>query len=158
MRHENAFGSKAMPLIECPRLDSFEISGVKVSCQPDLIVGDRFPSNGSKTGCAVIRAQKRPDPAGCKTEKTRDDRANYRREMASYILVVAKMALVANGCNMEDIDPRKFFVFDIRLGERITMPSDRISREKRIEGACLQISRLWDFATPRPGDFVKDED
>jgi hypothetical protein len=152
----NAFGLGRLPLLVPSRMDLVEIAGTRVSVQPDLIVGTAYPALEGKIGGAFVRAQKRPDPHACKTEGTRNERAELRRETAAYMLTLLRMALVAAGTPESSINPKWIFCLDLRLGERIDFPSDRVSRERRIKAACGQISRLWGSVAPKPGDLDPD--
>lgn len=153
----NPFGLGKLPFFESPRLTPVNIQDVTVSVQPDLLIGTAFPPTDGKIGGAFFRPQKRPDPAGCKTEKTRSERQEFRREMGRYMTVLLRMTLIENGVPEDKIDPKWLLFFDLRLHERIEMPTDRISRERRIKAACGQISRLWAGVEPKPGDLGTGE-
>lgn len=153
----NAFGLGALPLIEAPRFTPMHSHGTLVSVQPDLIVGTAYPNPNGKVGAAFIRPQKRPDPGDCKTDETKNERTEYRREMARYMLTLLRLQLLASGVPEAGLNPKWLFCLDLRLGERIEFPSDRVSREKRIRAACGQIARLWDTVEPRTGDLLTSE-
>lgn len=149
----NAFGIGKLPIFEAPRLDPIVIGGVKISVQPDLLIGEPTLTGTGRIGAAMFRPQKRPNPEECKTEKTKLERQIYRREVGSYMLTLMRLALIENGVPESRIDTKSLLLFDIRMRERIEFPSDRLSREKRISAACGQISRLWPSVEPRPGDL-----
>lgn len=149
----NAFGIGKLPIFEPPRLEPMTIGGVKISVQPDLLLGEATLSGTGRIGAAMFRPQKGPNPDACKTEKTKLERQIYRREVGSYMLTLLRMALLENGAPEARIDSKFLMLFDIRMREKIEFPSDRLSREKRIRAACGQISRLWASVEPRPGDL-----
>lgn len=149
----NQFGLSKLPMFECGRLAPLSISRVAVSVQPDILVGASQPGNNDLVGAAGFRPQKRPNPNECKLEATRTARLEFRREVARYMTVLLRMALLEMGFRADQIEPKWLFVLDLRTGERIELPSDRISRERRIKAACGQIERLWSSIEPKPGDF-----
>lgn len=151
----NTYGIAGRSFCESPNFDIFEINGLPVSVSPDLIAGQSFPpEKGGKIGLVFLRVQKRPDPSACKTEETKDARRMYRREVLSYMLVLGDMMLRHNGFSDEVIDRKRFAGWDLRLGEEISFPSDRVSREKRVIAACGQISRLWETIEAKPSDLI----
>lgn len=151
----NTFGVAGRAFCEAPKFETFELNGLPVSVFPDLVAGNQFPPNeGKKIGLVFLRVQKRPDPSDCKTEATKETRCAYRREVLSYMLVLGDMMLRANGFSEDIIDRKKFSGWDLRLGEEVGFPSDRVSREKRIVAACGQISRLWQSIEAKPSDFI----
>ena len=151
----NAFGVVGQGFCEFPGLPPIIINGLPVSVYPDLVAGSSFPpKDGGKVGLVFIRVQKHPDPSGCKTDETRDARRTYRREVLSYMLVLGDMMLRANGYGDSVTDRKKSRGWDVRLGEEVGFPTDRVSREKRIEAACGQIVRLWETINPKPSDLV----
>ncbi|MBM1838134.1 hypothetical protein [Pseudosulfitobacter pseudonitzschiae] len=151
----NTFGVAGGAFCEPPKFELFNVNGLPVSVYPDLIAGSVFPpDDGHKMGLVFLRVQKRPDPSGCKTETTRETRCSYRREVLSYMLVLGDMMLRANGYDDSVVDRKKFRGWDVRLGEEVLFPSDRVSREKRIEAACGQINRLWQTIDPKPSDLA----
>ena len=151
----NTFGVAGRAFCQAPKFETFEINGLPVSAFPDLVVGSSFPPrDGKKTSLVFIRVQKRPDPSTCKTDATKEARCSHRREVLAYMLVIGDMMLRANGHSDETIDRKKFCGWDVRLGEEIGFPSDRVSREKRIVAACGQISRLWETIEPKPSDLA----
>lgn len=151
----NTFGLAGLPLKMAPTFDTMHINGLPVSVSPDMIMGTSFPPDeGKKVGLLFIRPQKRPDPGDCKTESKRQERSAYRREVLAYMLVLGDMMLRANGVSDASIDRKKFRGWDLRLGEEVLFPSDRVSRERRIEAACGQIARLWPTINPKPGDLA----
>lgn len=153
----NAFGVKGLPLIlPAKPFDALNISGTTVSIQPDLLVGLTFPpETGKRMGLIFLRMQKRPDPEACKKDDTKAKRQDYRREMAKYMLVMGELLLRDLGLSTSQIDRERMAVWDMRLGEAIGFPSDRLSREKRIKAACGHIARLWASIQPKPNDFKK---
>lgn len=151
----NVFGVGGQPYVETPGFAPISINGLPVSVYPDLVSGSAFPpEDKKKVGLIFIRAQKRPDPSDCKREEVKEGRQAYRREVLSYMLVLGDMMLRANGTPDTAIDRKKFRGWDLRLEEEVKFPSDRISREKRIEAACGQISRLWETINPKPSDLI----
>ncbi|MDA9448490.1 MULTISPECIES: hypothetical protein [unclassified Bradyrhizobium] len=153
----NVFGARSAPLLQAPPFELCNINGVSVSIQPDLIVGTAFPPPAKEAiGAVFIRLQKAPDPDACKTEETKVIRQEYRVELAKYMLVLGWMNFKDCGLSEGQIDTKKMSVWDIRLKESISFPSDRVSRIKRIEAACGQIVRLWDTIEAKPGDYAKD--
>lgn len=151
----NTFGVAGTPLFQPPSFDLLNLNGLPVSVYPDLMVGLGFPpATGQKIGLVFIRAQKRPDPGACKTDAKKDERSAFRREVLSYMLVLGDMMLRANGVPDACIDRKKFRGWDLRLGEEILFPSDRVSRERRIEAACGQIARLWETINHKPSDLA----
>lgn len=151
----NALGVGAMPFLEPPEFDKLTINGLPVSVFPDMIIGRSMPPDeGDKVGLVFIRAQKRPDPSDCKTDAKRDERSDYRREVLSYMLVLGDLALRAHGLADHQIDRKRIVGWDLRLGEAVQFPSDRITRQKRIEAACGQVARLWETIDPKPSDLA----
>lgn len=151
---ENSFSLGKLPTLDLVRMEPVSISGVTISAQPDVLVGLSYPpKGGEKIGGVFFRPQKRPDPSGCKTEETKNKRQEFRREMGRYMLVIYRLTLIESGIPEDNIDTKWLVFADIRMGERVDFPSDRISREKRIKAACGQISRLWETVAPRPGDL-----
>ncbi len=151
-----AAGLGKLPLIVPSRMEPFDINGTLVSVQPDLIVGTAFPNPDGKVGGFFVRPQKRPDPAACKTEDTRSERIEHRREVARYMLVLLRMGLLSSGTPEDGINTKWLFSLDLRTEERVEFPTDRKSRERRITAACGQIARLWDTVKPKPGDIARD--
>lgn len=151
----NAFGVLGTPLFEAPSFNKLSLNGLPVSVVPDLVVGSPVPVEAGRTiGLIFIRAQKRPDPDGCKTDEKRKERRAVRREILAYMLVLGDMMLRANGIPDASIERKRFRGWDLRLGEEVEFPSDRITRERRIEAACGQIARLWETISPKPGDLA----
>ncbi|NBE07939.1 hypothetical protein [Paragemmobacter ruber] len=146
---KQALFADSLALFACDRLEPINVAGTLVSVQPDLVVNSTFPPQSDvKFGMIFIRPQKTPDVDGPKTSETRDSRREYRREAARYMLTLAQMAVVASGVSKDSFDPRRSFVWDIRLGEAIPFPSDWVSRQKNIEAAGRMIRRLWDTIEP----------
>lgn len=151
----NAFGVNGLPLRDAPSFTPMTIEGAIVSVQPDLIVAHDFPLDADdKLGLIFIRPQKRPDPDNCKKDETRESRKEYRMEVARYLLVLGWMQLRAEGIPDAQINKKLMRVWDIRMGESIGFPSDRVSRERRIKAACGQIARLWETVEPKPADLA----
>lgn len=151
----NTFGVAGTAFVESPTFDLVHVNALPVSVFPDMIVGTRFPpETGRKIGLVFIRAQKRPDPTTCKTDVKKEERSAVRREVLSYMMVLGDMMLRANGVPDNFIDRKKFCGWDIRLGEEVFFPTDRVSRERRVESACGQIARLWETINPKPSDLA----
>ena len=151
---QNAFGVMGSHFtIERP-FEGLTISGLPISVYPDLVHGSWPVQDGKKIGLVFIRAQKRPDPSAVKTDAKRVERAEYRREVLAYMMVLGDMMLRSNGVPDQAIDRKRFAGWDLRTGEEVTFPSDRVSREKRIEAAAGQIARLWETIAPKPGDLA----
>lgn len=154
-RSLNEFGATTAPYLDAPRFEPLNVQGAMLSVQPELLAGSAFPPKGERIGLVFMRPQKRPDPDECKTEKTRAERQEFRREVARYMLVMGWMLLKANGVKEELIDLKKMFVWDLRMRESISFPSDRAVRLRRINSACKQVFRLWSTIEPKPGDMAK---
>lgn len=151
----NTFGVAGTSFTAPPSFETMLVKGLPVSVFPDLVAGISFPPDeGKKVGLIFIRPQKTPDPNACKTESKREERSLYRREVLAYMLVLGDMMLRANGVADASIDRKKFRGWDLRLGEEVFFPSDRVSRERRIEAACGQIARLWETIAPKPSDLA----
>jgi len=151
LRHENAFGMRAMALSQPPQFDAIDIEGVLVSIRPDfLVTGGR-----DRIGAGLLRVAKAPDPDGCKLDETRRKRGEHRREMARYMVALLQMLLEAQDGKMGVPDRDLCFVADVRLGERIGPATDHAIRLRSIRGACRQIAKLWPTITPRPGVLRK---
>lgn len=151
----NAFGALGTPLFEVAAFNKLSINGLAVSVVPDLMVGSALPiEDGRKVGLIFIRAQKRPNPDGCRTDEKRAERRAVRREILSYMLVLGDMLLRSNGIPDAAIDRKRIRGWDLRLGEEVPFPSDRITRERRIEAACGQIARLWGTISPKGSDLA----
>lgn len=149
---ENAFGLRTLQLREAPRFVPINLNGLQLSVQPDLL----NIRDGGGTGIIFFRPQKAPDPAACRLEETRRQRGEHRRELARYMLVMAQMAVEAQG-NGTPIDRASSFVADIRMGERIEFPTeDYAARVRAILAAGKQIARQWDGIEPRASVLAKD--
>lgn len=150
----NAFGALGRTFSEAPQFDPLEINGLTISVYPDLIRGEYPVLEGKKIGLVFMRPQKNPNPFTCKTESKKVERSDYRREILAYMLVAGDMMLRANDIDEDQIDRKRFSGWDIRLGEEVSFPTDRVSRERRIEAAAGQIARLWETIETKPGDLA----
>jgi hypothetical protein len=150
---ENAFGLNKLPLEMPPKFEVLQIQGVRVSVQPHLLAR----ASSGKFGTVFFRPQKAPDPEDCRLEETRRTRGDHRREMARYMLALAKMAMDELGADLGSFEKSLSFVADIRLGERIDFSTtDNAARVRAIKAACKQIRTLWDDIEPRPSALAKD--
>ena len=153
---ENTFGSRSLPLIAAPKLTKLRIARVDVSVQPDFLV-EMKSGNRVRMGAVMLRLAKAPDPSAAKMDATKLARGEHRREMARYMAALMEMALKNHFGPNTAVDRENIFVADIRLGERIDAAGDFAARQKSIEAACRQISRLWDEITPRTAITKKRE-
>jgi hypothetical protein len=144
---ENAFGLRALPLLEAPRFLELEVEGVALSIQPDFIV--HTVENPRRVGAVMLRLAKAPDPTACRLEATRQSRGEHRREMARYMIAMMQMLLQSYMSERGEVDRHLIFVADVRLGERIEAGSDHAARLRAIRSGCNHIARLWDTVTPR---------
>lgn len=151
---ENSLGLRSMPLAEAGRFPELIIEDVLVSVQPDLLVEPAAIAGVKRVGGIMFRPQKAPDPEACRLEETRARRGEHRREMARYMVALLFM-LLENHPELGQADRTLCFVADIRLGERIGMPTDYLARIRAIRSACRQIAQLWDGITPRKSVMKK---
>lgn len=150
----NTFGALGQTLSEAPKFAPLVLNNLPISVSPDLVHGRIPVETGRQIGLVFVRAQKRPNPDDCKTESKRMERSEYRREVLAYMLVIGDMMLRANGVADSQIDRKRFAGWDLRLGESVSFPSDRVSRERRVEAAAGQIARLWGTIEVKPGDLA----
>ncbi len=151
----NAFAVLGTALFDPPPFNLMTINRLPVSVVPDLMVGSGIPiGQGEKAGLIFIRVQKRPNPDECKTAEKSEERRVKRRETLAYMLVLGDMLLRANGVPDACIDRKRIRGWDVRLGEEVHFPSDRVSRERRIQAACGQIARLWGSIEPKRADLA----
>jgi hypothetical protein len=150
-KSENSFALNSMKLSRGERFAPLAINGVSVSVQPNLIVSRIDANEKAWAGVVMFRPQKAPDPESCRLEETKRQRGEHRREMARYMLAIAKLAMDEHGRHLGEFDRGSSFVADIRMGERIDFStSDHASR------ACKQIASLWDDIEPRTSVLAKD--
>jgi hypothetical protein len=143
-------------LLPLTKFNSFNLNGTNVSVQLDLLVGGSFPvAVEGKIGAILVRPQKSPDPESFQGEETKERKRQYRREAARFMLVIAAMMLANSGVQRAQLDTKKFAVWDLRLKEAISYPSDAVSRQKQISAAASQISRLWPTVQPSISDLRK---
>jgi hypothetical protein len=148
---ENALGLRGLALSEPPnRFAPLIVSGVALSIQPDFIVS----GPGGRGGAGMLHVAKSPDVGDGKPE-TRERRAEQRREIGRYLVVMLQMLLDAQNDTYGPPDRNLFFVADIRLGETIWAPGDRMARVRTIRAACAQIANLWPTIAPRSSVLKK---
>lgn len=142
---ENALGMRKLPLVAAPAFDELEIEGVAVSIRPDFLVQ---PVNG-RVGAGMIRVAKAPHALDCKTDETKRERMEYRRDMARFMIAMFHMQLEKQKGAYGTPDPSLSFLADIRLGETIGAAADHTARIGQIRAACRQIDKLWPTIKPR---------
>lgn len=154
--HAQPFGVAGTSFFEGPPFNMLTVRDLPISVYADLSVGSSFPVEaGKRVGLIFIRPQKLPDPGSCKTDEKKAERRAYRREILAYMLVLGDMMLRGNGVPDSSIDRKRFRGWDVRLGEEVQFPSDRVTRERRIEAAAGQIARLWETIPAKPADLAK---
>jgi hypothetical protein len=150
---ENALGLRGLSLSEPPtRFAPLLVAGVALSIQPDFMVG----GPGGMIGAGILHVAKSPDVGDGKPE-TIERRAEQRREIARYLVVMLQMLLDAQEGAYGTPDRDLCFVADVRLGETIWAPGDRAARLRTIKAACGQIANLWPTITPRPSVLKKTD-
>jgi hypothetical protein len=142
---ENALGLGKLPLVAAPEFDPLDIEGVAVSVRPDFLV----QTVNGRVGTGLIRVAKAPHPLDCKTDETKRERMEHRRDMARFMIAMFHMQLDKQGGAYGTPDPALSFLADIRLSETIRAASDHTSRIGQIRAACRQIDKLWPTIKPR---------
>ncbi len=152
--NKQVWGVDSLPLSTASRFDRFDVSGLTLSVQPDLLIGGHPGTSDGKTGVVFIRAQKAPNPDDCARPETRERRETFRRETARYLLVMGWMLMERQGLALQHFDRKRSVVWDVRLREAIEYPSDHRTREKTVIAAAQQIARLWPTIPPKPSDLI----
>jgi hypothetical protein len=152
-RRENALGLRTLALSDPPDFEPIEIETIMVSIQPDFLVN----GGRGRTGAAMLRVAKAPDPAACKKDETRDRRGHHRRELAHYLVALMQLLLEAQGGKQGIPDRDLCFVADVRLGERIGPADDHAVRTRDLRSACAQIASLWPGIVAKPSLWKKPD-
>ncbi|UPT68716.1 MAG: hypothetical protein M0D57_08875 [Sphingobacteriales bacterium JAD_PAG50586_3] len=109
------------------KLNSMQISGVKVTLKPELYLQNK---KTGKYGAIKIHFA-----------KTLPNRLQHdNREYASVLL---KYAMLEEGIESKEIENKACFSHDIFLQEYSHSPATHISKIKEIQASCHEIASLW---------------